>query len=349
MVATSPLALLRRSSPACGEKDPRGPGAEHAASAAPYHGLEKSHHHHLDGQHSRDRYGFLAERKASETGLQPRLLRAADVPGWYAANGHILTGYRAVRPSTAACIASLTSLHNETANIWSHLVPALVALAGNYLVWAYFDTRFPDASWPDRAVFHVFLTGSVVCFGVSAAYHAMLCHSQAMHDLWLRMDYLAIVVQILGSFLSGIYMGFYCETRLRGVYWTMIGILSLLTCIVVLHPRLQSKEHRILRLGTFVATGLSGFAPIIHAATMFPYAQLDKQAGIRYYYLEGVFLLVGAYAYAIHFPEKWHPVKFDIWGASHQIFHCAVVLAAVAHFDGLWSAYTYNYDNPRCS
>ncbi|EEY14726.1 adiponectin receptor protein [Verticillium alfalfae VaMs.102] len=317
--------------------------------SAPYTGLEKDLSLSMTGRPVATSTVFLPGKNVPDGapgGFSPRRRSpGVGIPP----TATFLPAYPAVRALKAACAASLTSLHNETANIWSHLVPALVALAGNYLVWAYFDTRFPGASWPDRAIFHVFLTGSVLCFGVSAAYHAMLCHSQAMHDLWLRMDYLAIVVQILGSFLSGIYMGFYCETRLRGVYWTMIGILSLLTCIVVLHPRLQSKEHRILRLGTFVATGLSGFAPIIHAATMFPYAQLDKQAGIRYYYLEGVFLLIGAYAYAIHYPEKWHPVKFDIWGASHQIFHCSVVLAAVAHFYGLWSAYTYNYANPRCS
>ncbi|KAM0328007.1 hypothetical protein ACHAQA_005406 [Verticillium albo-atrum] len=346
MVATSPPVLLRRASPACGEKDPCGPGAEHATT--PYHDQRHQVHGHDDKKQLHDRHGLLADRKTSETGIRPRLLRAADVPGWYAANGHILTGYRAVRPSTAACAASLASVHNETANIWSHLLPAIAALMGNYVLWVYFGWRFPDAAWADQAVFHGFLTACVVCFGVSAGYHTMLCHSEAVHDLWLRMDYLAIVVQILGSFASGIYMGFYCESRLRGLYWAMIGILSLMTCLVVLHPRLQTKEHRMLRLGTFVATGMSGFAPIIHAAMLFPYAQLDRQAGIRYYYLEGVFLLVGAVAYAVHFPEKWNPVKYDIWGASHQIFHCSVVLAAMAHFYGLWSAYTYNYDNPRC-
>jgi adiponectin receptor len=58
----------------------------------------------------------------------------------------------------------------------------------------------------------------------------------------------------------------------------------------------------MLRLSTFVATGLSAFAPILHAATIFPYAQLDKQAGLRYYYLEGVAILTGVVFYVVSFP-----------------------------------------------
>lgn len=58
-------------------------------------------------------------------------------------------------------------------------------------------------------------------------------------------------------------------------------------------------KYRILRLGAFVATSLSGFAPILHAMTIFPYDQLDKQAGIRYYYLEAVFYLTGAIIYGV--------------------------------------------------
>ena len=72
-----------------------------------------------------------------------------------------------------------------------------------------------------------------------------------------------------------------------------------MTGVVVIHPRLQSRGWKTLRLSTFVATGLSAFAPIIHAASIFPYDQLDKQAGLRYYYLEGILILTGVASYAV--------------------------------------------------
>jgi adiponectin receptor len=78
-----------------------------------------------------------------------------------------------------------------------------------------------------------------------------------------------------------------------------IGVLAFLTGFVVVHPRLQSQKWRLLRLSTFVATGLSAFAPIIHAASIFPYDQLDQQAGLRYYYLEGFVIVIGVLFYAV--------------------------------------------------
>lgn len=55
----------------------------------------------------------------------------------------------------------------------------------------------------------------------------------------------------------------------------------------------------MVRLSTFVGTGLSAFAPIMHAVAIFPYAQLDKQSGLRYYLIEGVFMAIGATLYGV--------------------------------------------------
>lgn len=73
----------------------------------------------------------------------------------------------------------------------------------------------------------------------------------------------------------------------------------MLTLVVVLHPRLQSPRWRALRLATFVSTGLSAFAPVMHAMAIFPLAQLDRQSGLRYYFIEGALILTGAFLYGV--------------------------------------------------
>jgi adiponectin receptor len=152
----------------------------------------------------------------------PRLLNRDEVPSWYAQNPYIRTGYRPVTPSISRCLSSLVYLHNETVNVFSHLVPATIAFLGNGLLYGYFSTSFSDATWTDRLVFHIYLTTSVLCFGISSAYHTFLCHSVQVADVWVRLDYVAIVFQILGSFISGIYIGFYCEPHLQKLYWSMV-------------------------------------------------------------------------------------------------------------------------------
>ena len=49
-----------------------------------------------------------------------------------------------------------------------------------------------------------------------------------------------------------------------------------------------------------------------------------------------------------HFPERWKPERFDIWGASHQIFHVFVVLAAVIHMYALFAVFDWIYKNSQC-
>ncbi|KAK4113184.1 HlyIII-domain-containing protein [Canariomyces notabilis] len=276
-----------------------------------------------------------------------RLLSNKEVPAWYS-EPLIYTGYRPINYSVEFCFRSLAYLHNETVNIFSHLIPALVALILVGIIPWYFNNHFPEASWQDRIVFQLYLATSVICFTISALYHTLLCHSERYRDLWVRYDYTAILFQILGSFISGIYIGFYCEPTLQRLYWSMIAALSLLSAFIVLNPKFQSRKWRPVRVCSFVATGFSAFAPIIHAAIIFPYHQLDQQAGLRYYYIEGVLVLIGTFHYMSHFPEAWKPGKFDIWGASHQVFHIFVVLSAVVHFCGIMSAFRWNYENPRC-
>lgn len=152
----------------------------------------------------------------------PRLLNRDEVPSWYGHNPYIRTSYRPVTPSISRCLSSLLYLHNETVNVYSHLIPATIALLGNGLLYVYFSASFPDATWADQLVFHIYLTTSVICFGISSAYHTFLCHSARYTDLWGRLDYVAIVFQILGSFISGIYIGFYCEPHLQKLYWSMV-------------------------------------------------------------------------------------------------------------------------------
>lgn len=151
-----------------------------------------------------------------------RLLTAGEVPSWYAHNAYIRTGYRPVTSSVTLCFESLGYVHNETANIYSHLVPAGIAVVGNYGFYTYFSLHYPDASWTDQLVFHIYLSTSIICFGISSMYHMLLCHSETFADLWGRLDYVAIVFQILGSIISGIYIGFYCEPGLQKLYWAMV-------------------------------------------------------------------------------------------------------------------------------
>ena len=48
----------------------------------------------------------------------------------------------------------------------------------------------------------------------------------------------------------------------------------------------------------------------------------------------GILYAFGAISYALKFPERYFPGKFDIWGNSHQLFHIYDLAAAFLHLYG---------------
>ncbi|KAI1082455.1 mPR-like GPCR protein [Whalleya microplaca] len=303
-----------------------------------------------DDQQQQHRRKHQREPKGEEPRHGPaRLLSYDEIPSWYQDNPYIRHGYRPVTHSTRACLRSWARLHNETVNIFTHLVPATVLLLGLVYVLTHLHYRYDGGLAPaDYAIVACLLLAGAACLGVSSAYHTLLCHSREVEARWLRLDFVGIVVLILGSFVSGIYVAFWCEGVVRTIYWSMIGSLAAISVVVVLAPAFQGPRWRTLRLLTFVCTGLSGLAPIVHGICLFGFARMMRQSGLPYYLAEGGLFLLGAVVYATRFPESMSPGTFDIYGSSHQIFHVLVVLATVVHLIGVLDAFDYNYHHRQC-
>ncbi|KAL7807166.1 mPR-typeG-protein-coupled receptor [Trichoderma aethiopicum] len=277
------------------------------------------------------------------------LLAFEELPEWHQDNEFILHGYRPISGSAKVSFHSWSYIHNESVNIFSHLIPAVAFLLGEWYILEYLTSRYSNVTGTDFFIFTFFLLTAVVCLGLSATYHTLTNHSSEVEQLFLRFDLVGIVILTLGDFVSGIYMVFWCEPLQRKIYWSMIGVLGSLTIFIMLNPRFHGPKYRTFRTLAFVGTGLSGFAPLIHGISIFGFSQMMKQSGMPYYLIEGGFLLLGALVYATKFPECRWPGKFDIYGASHQLFHILVVLATVTQLIGILDAFDYNYTHRTCS
>lgn len=173
----------------------------------------------------------MSGTRAPTQSLTAVLLSYDEIPGWHQDNDFILHGYRPESRSAKACLASWLYLHNETVNIFSHLIPALVFLTAEAWIFSFFKAHYPQAKSVEQFIFAFFLLTAFVCFGLSATYHTMMNHSAKVSNLWLRIDFVGIVVLILGDFISGVYVGFYCEPTLQKVYWAMVGEIMSFCCV----------------------------------------------------------------------------------------------------------------------
>ncbi|KAK8025750.1 mPR-like GPCR protein [Apiospora arundinis] len=289
-----------------------------------------------------------AESYGSPThGKHPELLNFDEIPEWAKDNKFVRGGYRPESGSVKKCVQSWFYLHNETVNIHSHLIPAVLLFFGRDLPDC--AAAIPLRPW-DYLIIAFFLLSTAVCFGLSALYHTLMNHSHRVEKQCLKLDFVGIIILILGAFFSSIYCTFWCEPELRQIYWATVGGLGAISVIVLVHPKLQGPKWRTLRLLTFVCTGLAGIAPFVHGGIKFGFPQMALQSGLPYYMTEGILFLTSAAIYGeTRFPEKFWPGRFDIWGSSHQIFHLVVVMATVFHLAGVMTALDYNFNSRYCS
>lgn len=266
-----------------------------------------------------------------------------DLPDWQRDNQFIRSGYRPESKSFKKSFASLGYIHNETVNIFSHLIPAigfLIIAASLYLTIV---PRYDSIEKADVFVFGCFFAGAAICLGMSATYHAISNHSYQVSRLGNKLDYVGIVFLITGSFIPSIYYVFYCHEHLQEFYWLMICGLGLGCASVSIFDRFRTPAWRPYRAGMFVAMGLSAIFPVLHGMEMYGIEEMRDRIGLIPLISQGALYILGAGIYAARWPERTAPGKYDIWGSSHQIFHVLVVLAAFTHFYGLVIAFDYHH------
>jgi len=257
------------------------------------------------------------KRSASAPPPSRTLYTFQEVHPWQRDNEYLKNHYRCTTNSYRECLKSLSYLHNQTGNIYTHLIGAVFILF--YAIYAYsnISSRYETADINDLLAFGVFVGSAVVCFGVSATFHMFGNHSSKVYHTWLQLDLYGIFVLIVGTVYSGTYYGFYCQKQ----YWVLYsaGITSIVTGAATLCsiPRFRTPKWRWARATLFCAIGWSGAVPMTHAAQAFGKEQADRQMGWRLMIFEGLFYITGAFIYAVSLSGT-HSVGVNITDILHR-------------------------------
>jgi adiponectin receptor len=153
----------------------------------------------------------------------------SDLPSWQQDNHYIHSGYRPETNSFSRSFSSLSYIHNETVNIYTHLSGAAASLLCSIYLHALIKPRYDRATTEDVIVFGCFFGGAIACLGMSATYHTISNHSPKVNKIGNQLDYVGIVCLIWGSFIPSIYYGFAREPGYIAVYWSMVS--SVWSCV----------------------------------------------------------------------------------------------------------------------
>lgn len=187
------------------------------------------------------------------------LLLFSELPNWRRDNPAILTGYRPESGSWVRSASSLFYLHNESVNVWTHLLGAAAFfILGTYALLLFWEKQIATATSvmtaavantetdpvsiimtatpqnhyaavnnSDRLVFACFFGGAVGCLSMSATYHLLSNHSEHVAKWGNKLDYTGIVVLIMGSYVPALYYGLFCRAELMALYLYLVCLVHI--------------------------------------------------------------------------------------------------------------------------
>ncbi|KIP07329.1 hypothetical protein PHLGIDRAFT_105796 [Phlebiopsis gigantea 11061_1 CR5-6] len=283
-----------------------------------------------------------------------------ELPAWRQDNPAVVTGYREGVENWQACLSTIWWWHNETVNIWTHLLGGLASMSlAVYIIYKAIADHNPDlaqtvswstpftgvltsVNWQDGVAFGVFFFGCIVCFFCSTVFHTSLCHREDVVRWTSRMDFLGILTLGTFNFFPTFHYGFYCDPVFRTIYPSLMAV-SGFGIYLVCAPTYSSPSYRRMRAVTFVSLGLVAVFPFAHAMVRYGLHEARQNMALGWIAIEIIAYLTGVLLYAERCPECIFPGRFDLVGASHQLFHICSLLAVTFHYIATVKAFQYRH------
>ena len=265
----------------------------------------------------------MEKEVASHNGLQSGSLPDTAMPVCMREQ-YILHHYRPLYKPYTFYLKSIFSLHNETCNIWSHLVPLILVFFRAVYVAVEYDVMNDVTLWPVISAY----VGVVSCLLLSVVTHTFKSRSVADRHWFYQLDYMGIAVNIQAC---GTAMHFLVSTpdyyEVLGTWPLYVGWCAAVVFIIgtSITTLLTIPESIKKMLFSFFASNamMLNILPLLFRLYSFWDTDEDDFL-LKGHSAAQVLAIVAALIYVSHFPEICRPGKFDIFGHSHTIFHIVV-------------------------
>jgi adiponectin receptor len=251
----------------------------------------------------------------------PRLCDYTALPDPVMRNLYIDNDYR-INYGAWESFKSFFYFHNETMNIWSHLLSFLGLLLAAFMV---LDAYSTDLSNGDRYIFLGYVFGTGMCLLASVVYHGFGCIDRACHDALLNADLFGVTLNISASMLAIVYYGYTCDEALRWQYSCYAAAVVPVGLVISMYGSIDHYGWAIRVFG-FMALGAFASVPVINLWFSTPPEGVqhfvDNMAGWVYL---GLSYLVGVIIFIIKWPERIFPqFTAQTSFSSHTLWHMCV-------------------------
>ena len=241
-------------------------------------------------------------------------------------NPYVISGYRKPCNCYHQCFESIFSEHNETINIWTHLLGIII-----FLYYYFYILTYKNLDKIDKIVVTIYFITILLLLFFSTLYHTMISHSVKVADTCQCIDWFFVCVTILVYSFFVSYFELYKTGFQKYFYiFNVILILFFIFLSYKIQDLLTSPEDTT-DIQTFILSSFSSFvliAWIIHYILDNKNTKIENLYGIllAYLFYSTVFLKINS------IPECLSPGTFDIFGYSHQIFHIGILFGIYTLF-----------------
>uniref|UniRef100_A0A8C6SES1 Progestin and adipoQ receptor family member VII, a n=1 Tax=Neogobius melanostomus TaxID=47308 RepID=A0A8C6SES1_9GOBI len=266
-------------------------------------------------QHIRQVPRMLTEAAPS----MPATVRDFDVPA-YLRDSHISSGYRQLHQSWRYYFLSVFQRHNETLNVWTHLVALLVILAKFCDLAENVDFVNDRHAWP----LLILLVSSLNYTAFSVIAHLLGSKSELCHFIFFYLDYVGVAQYQYGSAVVHFYYAIDASmySYFKGVFMPAAAICSLLSFVGCCYGKYNNLQTLIRKIGHVAPSALAyawDISPVVKRLIFWSDASNDP--ALVFHLGQVAFFLSAAVFYTFPIVERCFPGQCNFLGQSHQIFH----------------------------
>eukprot|EP00058_Branchiostoma_floridae_P012044 XP_002597532.1 hypothetical protein BRAFLDRAFT_78913 [Branchiostoma floridae] len=266
-----------------------------------------------------------------------RFLTVDEVPDVHK-EPFVLTGYRPPHRPWRYYLTSIFSLHNETVNVWTNIIPCIYLL---YLRSIYSDEVKFTGGVSARLFLYAAISNFTLHF-LSTCAHLLYSRSVAAYHIGFMFDFMGIAFYLFSFTLAHCYISSE-PSYAYAVHPWFPWVVLLLNCLYMVanaHAHFEygrgDPKRSMIQLCSFSMTYLFGTLPIIHRILSDVYnGSVDD---VTWMHVRHILLLAtGGFFHASEVPQRFLPGMCDVIGHGHQIFHVICSTSTLTHLKAIFA------------
>eukprot|EP00066_Takifugu_rubripes_P009876 XP_003977245.1 PREDICTED: membrane progestin receptor alpha-B-like [Takifugu rubripes] len=254
----------------------------------------------------------------------PGTVRDTEVPHYFR-QSFVFTGYRPLHQHWRYYFLSIFQRHNETINIWTHLLALFIFLFKLLQLSAEVDFVRDPHSWP----LLVLLVSSLTYTACSVAAHLLAGKSELCHYTFYFLDYVGVAQYQFGSAVVHFYYSVDedLHRQVQGVFMPLAALLCVLSCLgsccgnYCTHSQ-PSWVRNVAQVTPSALAYVWDSSPVF--LRLWSWTSAREDPAMLYHIGQVVFFLSSGFFFTCPLPERCFPGRCDFLGQSHQLFHVLI-------------------------